>query len=107
MPGTINTRLLCRHWVRSREEDTDTELVYRPAGFPLPPSRGRAGIEFNSDGTFKRIAIGSTDISNVRSGAWKIDAGNVDEVHVEVEGEPQLLKIQELKRDRLTIKRNS
>src|SRR5262245_16748059 len=107
MSGTIDTKLLCRHWVRSREEDTDTELVYRPADFPLPPSRGRAGMKFNSDGTFKRIGIGPTDISSVKSGAWKIGPGSGNEVRVEVEGEPQLLKIEELKQDRLAIKRSS
>ena len=28
-------------WVHVREEDTDDEMVFRPAGTDLPPARGR------------------------------------------------------------------
>ena len=104
MAQPIDVNLLHGRWVRAREEDTATEQVYRPAGFPLPPSRGRPGLQFNEDGTFKRIGIGATDISNVKEGAWQIDRTNAGSVRVEVDGEPQLLEIKELKQDRMTIK---
>jgi hypothetical protein len=64
-------------------------------------------LEFNADGTFKRLGIGPTDISDVKDGAWQIDPANGDEVRVEVDGQPQLMKIHDLKRDRMAIKRNS
>jgi hypothetical protein len=102
----VDKALLCRQWIHSREEDTPAEIVYRPAGFSLPPSRGRSGLEFNADGTFKRIGIGATDISNVHDGAWQIDDANAGHVRVEVDGKPQLLKIQDLQKDRLTVKRD-
>ena len=105
MAQSIDVNLLHGRWVHAREEDTATEQVYRPAGFPLPPSRGRAGLQFNEDGTFKRIGIGATDISSVKDGAWQIDHANADQVHVEVDGQLQLLEIQDLKQDRMTIKR--
>ncbi|MBY2988285.1 hypothetical protein [Rhizobium leguminosarum] len=105
MAQPIDVNLLHGHWVRVREEDTPTEQVYRPAGFPLPPSRGRAGLQFNEDGTFKRIGIGATDISNVREGVWRLDHANAGSIRVEEAGKPQLLEINELKQDRLTIKR--
>ncbi|MER8786013.1 hypothetical protein NKH60_33460 [Mesorhizobium sp. M1006] len=105
MAQSIDVNLLHGRWIRAREEDTATEQVYRPAGFPLPPSRGRSGLQFNEDGTFERIGIGSTDISNVKEGAWQIDRSNAACVRVEVDGEPQLLEIKDLKHDRMTIKR--
>ena len=107
MPQPIDVNLLCRHWVHSREEDTDTESVYRPASFPLPPSRGRSGLAFNADGTFKRIGIGSTDISHVTEGVWRLDRADADQVHVEVDGQSQRMKIADLKPERLTIKRGA
>jgi hypothetical protein len=105
MAEPIDVNLLHGEWVHAREEDTATEQVYRPAGFPLPPSRGRTGMEFNVDGTFKRIGIGATDISSVKQGAWQVDPAKAGEVRVEVDGQPQTLQIQDLKQDRLTLKR--
>ena len=99
--------LLCRRWVRSRGEDSATELVYRPADFPLPPSRGRSGFEFKEDGTFKRIGIGATDISRVEAGTWRIDDAQPDQIHVEVAGEDKVFQIQDLAPDRLSIQKSS
>jgi len=105
MAEPIDRKLLVRHWVHAPEEDTATETVYRPSDFPLPPSRGRAGFEFSGDGTFKRIGIGATDISRVTQGSWKIESADAKEVSVTVDNEPRLMKIQELKQDRLAIKK--
>jgi hypothetical protein len=105
MAQSIDVNMLHGRWVHAREEDTATEQVYRPAAFLLPPSRGRSGFQFNQDGTFKRIGIGATDISDVKEGAWQIDRANAGLVHVEVDGEPQSLEIKDLKHDRLTLKR--
>lgn len=105
MAQSIDLNLLCRHWVHAGEEDTPTEQVYRPAGFPLPPARGRSGLQFQQDGTFKRIGIGATDVSRVDEGAWQIADPNANQVRVEVDGRPQLLDLQDLQQDRLSIKR--
>jgi hypothetical protein len=107
MAEPVDKNLLLQNWVHSKEEDTATEAVYRPAGFPLPPSRGRTGFKFEADGTFKRIGIGATDISKVKEGKWQFDQAKADHVHVEVDGEPQVMKIEDLKPDRMTIKRGS
>jgi hypothetical protein len=105
MAEPIDTKLLSQHWVRSREEDTPTEEVYRPSGYPLPPSRGRTGLEFSDDGTFKRIGIGATDVSRVTQGTWQIASEDKKQVSVKVEGESNLIKIQDLSHDRLAIKK--
>src|SRR5215510_14489699 len=105
MAQPIDANLLVGQWLHSREEDTPTEIVYRPAGFPLPTSRGSSGLQFAGDGTFKRIGIGAIDISNVKEGSWQVEDVNTGHVRVEVEGQPQVLKIDDLKHDRMTVKR--
>lgn len=107
MDQSLNQVLLCRRWVHSQGEDSATESVYRPAGFPLPPSRGRSGFEFKPDGTYKRIGIGATDISRVEAGTWKIDDAHADQIHVEIAGEENVLQIRDLAPDRLTIQKTS
>jgi len=102
----LNQDLLCQRWVHSREEDSATETVYRPADYPLPPARGRSGVEFKADGTFKRIGIGPTDVSQVREGTWEIDPSHPDQIHVEIAGQDNVLKVQDLTQDRLTIQKS-
>ena len=41
---------LIRRWVHAHEEDEGDVRVYRPAGYDLPPARGRRGLEFRPDG---------------------------------------------------------
>ena len=40
------------HWVHSHEEDTDAEMVYRPASYAFPPSRGRTSFDLRADGSY-------------------------------------------------------
>ncbi len=108
MGGPVDTRLLCQSWLRSRQEDTDTEEVYRPAGFAFPRrERSRAGYRFDADGTFKRVGIGATDVSEVTTGVWQVDDENPQAVRIVVGGSPQLLEIAGLTPDRLAIRRPS
>ena len=104
MAQNVDKTLLFNRWVRSREEDTPSEIIYRPAGFPLPPSRGRAGLEFSPDGTFKQIGIGATDISDVKEGVWHIDEAALDRVRVDVDGRVRFLEIRDLRKDLLALK---
>ncbi|WP_329332347.1 hypothetical protein OG866_05805 [Streptomyces sp. NBC_00663] len=48
-------------WVHSYEEDSPGVTVYRPAGYPFPPARGRRGLEFAADGTFRERPLGRGD----------------------------------------------
>jgi hypothetical protein len=54
MSSRINRELLHQQWVHAYEEDTPTEAVYRPAGYELPPARGRTGFELRPDQTERR-----------------------------------------------------
>lgn len=64
---------LCQLWVHSHEEDTATEMVFRPARYKLPPARGRFSFELKADGRLIRHAIGPTDRSRVSEGTWRLD----------------------------------
>lgn len=106
MDGPVDLGLLCGSWLRSRAEDTDTEEVYRPVGYAFPRrERGRAGYQFDPDGTAKRVGIGATDVSDVATGTWQADAGSSERVRVVVDGREQLLEIAELTPDRLVVRR--
>ena len=54
-------RELFRHWVHAREEDRPGVRVFRPGDRPLPPARGRDGIEFRPDGTARAYGPGPAD----------------------------------------------
>jgi len=64
---------LFRRWVHVREEDTPEVRVYRPADRPLPPARGRDGIEFRPDGTFLDHRPGPADATIGSPGRWRTD----------------------------------
>ena len=98
-------RLLKTRWVHVSEEDTDDEMVYRPAGSPIPPARGRTSLEFRPDGTYVESAPGPVDVPEPAStGSWSLEG---DRLVLEAEGsEPnRSLEITGAEPDRLTIKK--
>ena len=66
---------LINHWTHSHEEDSGDSTVYRPSTHGFPPSRGRSGWEFRSDGSVIRHAIAPTDGIARDTGTWSL-AGN-------------------------------
>jgi hypothetical protein len=48
-------------WVHAHEEDEGDVRVYRPAGYDLPPARGRRGLEFRPDGEVVVYGPGPAD----------------------------------------------
>jgi hypothetical protein len=67
---------LFKHWQHSFEEDHGDIQVFRPAEYPFPPARGRAGIEFRPDGTSIRYAIGRGDAPTPQPGRWQMNEQN-------------------------------
>jgi hypothetical protein len=105
LDGPVDLHLLCQSWLRSRSEDTETEQVYRPAGYAFPrPERGRAGYQFNADGTAKRMSIGATDVSEVATGTWHTDK-TPERIRIVVDGRAEVLEIADLTPDRLAVRR--
>ncbi len=64
---------LVGHWVHSHEEDTDDEMVFRPATRSLPPSRGRAQLELRADGTYVESSPGPVDLPEQSTGSWSLE----------------------------------
>lgn len=60
-------------WVHSHEEDTDEEMVFRPAAHPFPPSRGRTSFELRPDGTYVEWSPGPVDVPEESTGSWSLD----------------------------------
>ena len=65
-------KALFNRWVHSREEDTDEIMVFRPATFKFPRSRGRDGLEIREDGVFLLHTIAETDGLRTIAGKWKL-----------------------------------
>lgn len=63
---------LLGHWVHSHEEDTATAMVFRPASFRFPPSRGRTGFELRGDHSLVEIALGAADVPTEATGRWEL-----------------------------------
>jgi hypothetical protein len=76
MAQEIDSRLLCKRWLHSHEEDTAGEMIFRPASFKFPPARGRDGFELRSDQSMIEIRIGPTDRVEESPGKWKLEHGN-------------------------------
>ena len=62
---------LLGRWLHSREEDEGDVRVYRPAGYDLPPARGRRGLEFRPDGELLVIGPGPADKPEAAAGRWE------------------------------------
>jgi hypothetical protein len=59
-------------WLHSHEEDTGSATVYRPAGHPFPPSRGRSAVEIRPDGTYLEHDSGPDDRGRAVAGHWEV-----------------------------------
>jgi hypothetical protein len=74
-----------KHWIHSREEDTEGIQVYRPSTFNFPLSRGRRGFEIEKSGAFLEYGIGPDDRSNKVEGKW-ITAEEPDIIKIDFQG---------------------
>ncbi len=99
----LNVDALCQRWIHSREEDTEEEIVYRSAGFSFPPTRGRTGFELLPDKSYRRSAIGPTDVSAVDEGTWELEDEDASRIRIECGGVCEILTVTSVDYDRLTI----
>ena len=94
--------LLHRRWVHSHEEDGPDTLVFRPADYAFPPSRGRAGLDLRDDGTYAESLPGADDRPAEAEGTWRL-AGRT----LELEGRSggRVLEVVSAEPDRLVVRR--
>ncbi len=105
MKPPIDPSVLYGSWLRSPEEDTATEVVYRPVSYPFPPSRGREGMRLSPDGTMIHATTGATDLARHRDGRWRLED---TALHLEFEGPGgarRVLDLVDASPDRLVAKR--
>jgi hypothetical protein len=104
MGGNISADVLTQPWVHSHEEDTDNEMVFRPASFNFPRSRGRSGFDLKPDGSLVESGPGPTDRRQQSQGTWKLDGDKL--VFYGGSGQPgRVLQIVSAAKDRLVVKR--
>ncbi len=105
MPKTTQPKALYQHWVHSHEEDTETEMVFRPATWDFPPSRGRTGFELKSDGSLIQTGIAPTDGPQESRGTWKL-SDNQLLFYTQSKAKPaRSLQIEQIDQDRLVVKK--
>jgi len=75
MAGIQASQLLGR-WFHSHEESQGDRLVFRPADFAFPPSRGRTALVFGQGGDLQVEGPGPDDRRRATSGRWSLQ-GNV------------------------------
>src|SRR5439155_5709425 len=101
MAGKLNLDLLVRSWLHSHEEDTDTEMVFRPADYNFPRSRGRTGFELKHNGELVEIGIAPTDAQQETEGRWKLEDDNKLALYRGSESEPnRVLQVNSADKDR-------
>jgi hypothetical protein len=80
---TIDRDALYGRWIHSHEEDSDGEMVFRPATHPFPPSRGRTSFDLRPDGTYIERSPGPMDVPEEYTGRWSLEG---DRLVLEAEG---------------------
>ena len=106
MKGKPSQEVLCQHWIHSHEEDTESEMVFRPANFQFPPSRGRKGFELKAEGVLIATDIGPTDRPLETEGKWKLDDVGRLAFYSTSRPEPtRVMEISYVDKDRLVIKK--
>jgi hypothetical protein len=99
-PSVLNQR-----WLHSHEEDTESEMVFRPSTYPFPPSRGRTGFELRADGSAAVLGVAPTDAPQEHPGTWTIDAAKQLLVHVPALQQTTRMAIVSGGPDRLVVKK--
>lgn len=95
------------HWVHAHEEDTEDEMVFRPAGTDLPPSRGRMAFELRADGTFAETGLGATDIPEEAAGSWALEGDTITLSEAATQGVPREMEVVTADKERLVILKRS
>jgi hypothetical protein len=102
MADAMTPDSLIGHWVHSHEDDTSSGMVFRPADYPFPPSRGRLGYVFNPGGELIEAGPGPTDRPQTVIGAWTLEG---ETLVLHLPGGDQRLRIVSFDSERLVVRR--
>jgi hypothetical protein len=106
MSNQINQDALSQHWVHSHEEDTNTEIVFRPATYNFPRSRGRRSFELKADGSLGEGGIAPDDRRQETQGTWKLQDSDTLVFYTQSASQPsRVMQIVSVDKDRLVIKK--
>jgi hypothetical protein len=95
--------LLLRRWIHSHEEDEEGRMVFRPAGFAFPPSRGRSSFELRPGGVLIEGGPGPDDRPTETTGTWEVEGD--DRLILRPGGQgTRTLVIASLEPDRLVVR---
>lgn len=93
------------NWVHAYEEDTQTEMVFRPSSHPLPRSRGRTAFDLHEDKTCIFLGIARDDRHEPYSGSWDFDDQTATLSLHFPDGTHQVLSVESAKKDKLVVKK--
>ena len=92
-------------WVHAHEEDTEDEMVFRPADADLPPARGRMGFELREDGTFAEAGLGARDVPEEATGSWALEGETITLSEGAAQGVPREMEVVTADEERLVIRK--
>ncbi len=93
-------------WVHAREEDTEQEMVFRPAGTALPPARGRFAFDLRADGTFAETGLGASDVPEEATGSWTVEDDRITLSEGATQGVPREMRVLTADAERLVISKH-
>jgi len=102
----MTQEILHQRWVHSHEDDTANEMVFRPADYPFPPSRGRRFFELKADGSLVEGGPGAADRPKESQGRWKLEEGKKLLFYAGSRKEPsRVMEVKSVGNDRLVVEK--
>lgn len=80
-------------------------MVFRPASFEFPPSRGRRSFELRPDGRLVEGGIGPTDRPLETHGSWELENNDRLVLRPAPSAPPHVMKIASVDENRLVIEK--
>ena len=92
-------------WAHAYEEDTEDEMVFRPADAALPPSRGRMAFDLREDGTFAETGLGVADVPEEATGSWTLEGDTITLSEGAAQGVPREMEVVTAEKERLVVRK--
>ncbi len=102
----IDKTALQKHWLHSREEDTESEIVLRPVDYEFPLTRRpRESFDLKPDGSLVRGKASPSDSLEQQKGKWTLEDDNLTLYPESGREAIQKFRIASIAPDRLVIKK--